>query len=70
MENASTLHKYFFKINGREVLAEELVFEIDDDPKLITEPKTFHIQRISILFGLKDSLPFLSVTWGSPITDI
>ena len=25
------------------------------DPKLITEPKTFHIQRISTLLGLKDS---------------
>jgi hypothetical protein len=25
------------------------------DPTLITEPKTFHLQYIPILFGLKDS---------------
>jgi hypothetical protein len=29
------------------------------DPKLITEPKTFHIQSISIPFDLRDSCRFL-----------
>jgi len=40
----------------------ELQVESDDycpDPKLITGPKTSHIQRISSLLGMKDFCRFL-----------
>jgi len=41
------------------------------DPELITEPKTFPIQRISSLLGRKDPLLFPPVTWRpSPTSEI
>jgi hypothetical protein len=40
------------------------------DPTLIKSLKIQAIQKVSTLFGLRDSLPFPPVNWRSPITAI
>jgi hypothetical protein len=70
MGNASTLHKFFPKIYGREGVVDEPLLKIDADPKLIKRPKNFPYPEDIHPSWPEGFLPFPPVTWYSPITDI